>query len=137
MARPSRIRIPTEGIRMNWYLDVLKKYAVFQGRSRRKEYWMFSLVNLILVFGLVMIEGTMGLGMAEGLGMLSGLYMLLVLLPSLAVSVRRLHDTGRSGWWLLIAFIPLIGALVLLFFNIQDSELGENEYGVNPKPAFG
>ena len=122
---------------MNWYLDVLKKYAVFQGRSRRKEYWMFSLVNLILVFGLVMIEGTMGLGMAEGLGMLSGLYMLLVLLPSLAVSVRRLHDTGRSGWWLLIAFIPLIGALVLLFFNIQDSELGENEYGVNPKPAFG
>ena len=122
---------------MSWYLDVLKKYAVFQGRARRKEYWMFYLVNLIIAFGLGMLEGIMGLGLTEGLGMMAGLYLLLVLLPSLAVSVRRLHDTGRSGWWLLIAFLPLIGALVLLFFSIQDGEPGENEYGVNPKPAFG
>jgi uncharacterized membrane protein YhaH (DUF805 family) len=116
---------------MNWYLEVLKKYAVFSGRARRKEYWMFALFNIIISFVLGFIEG-----LAGGPGALAGIYSLAVLIPSLAVSVRRLHDTDRSGWWLLIALIPLIGALVLLVFVVQDSQPGENQYGLNPKTTL-
>jgi uncharacterized membrane protein YhaH (DUF805 family) len=119
---------------MNWYLDVLRKYAVFGGRARRKEYWMFVLFNFIISFVLGLIDGF--LGMADsGIGPLGGLYTLAVLIPTIAVGVRRLHDTGRSGWWLLIALIPFLGWLVLLFFFVQDSQAGSNEYGPNPKGA--
>ncbi len=116
---------------MNWYLEVLKKYAVFSGRARRKEYWMFILFNNIIVFVLGLIEEIAG----SDQSILATLYMLAVLLPGLAVSVRRLHDTGRSGWWLLIGFVPLIGAIVLLVFMVQDSQQSENQYGPNPKLA--
>lgn len=115
---------------MNWYLEVLKKYAVFSGRARRKEYWMFILFNFIIVLGLGVVEG-----LAGGPGVLGSLYSLAVLIPSIAVSVRRLHDTNRSGWWLLIGVVPLIGAIVLLIFVVQDSQPGENRYGPNPKAA--
>ena len=82
---------------MNWYLGVLKQYAVFEGRARRKEYWMFLLFNVVIAAALAIVGRAIGLD-----GMLRGLYTLGVLIPGLAVSVRRLHDTGRSGWWLLI-----------------------------------
>lgn len=115
---------------MNWYLEVLKKYAVFRGRARRKEYWIFFGFNLIIELVLGVIEGAAG-----GPGVLESLYGLAVLIPGIAVSVRRLHDTDRTGWWLLIVFIPLIGAIVLLVFMVQDSQPGENQYGPNPKTA--
>lgn len=113
---------------MNWYLDVLKKYAVCNGRARRKEYWMFVLFNAIITFILGFMEGIIG-----GPGIVANIYALAVLFPSLAVSVRRLHDTGRSGWWLLISLVPLVGAIVLLVFMVQDSNPEENQYGPNPK----
>ena len=120
---------------MNWYLEVLKKYAVFSGRARRKEYWFFALFNVLISFVLGFIEVGMGLVDKSGRGPLSGLYTLAILIPGIAVSVRRLHDTGRSGWWLLIALIPCVGAIILLVFMVQDSEPGPNQYGPNPKEA--
>lgn len=121
---------------MNWYLEVLKNYAVFSGRSRRKEYWYFVLFNIIIITALAGMDIAIGSFSSEaGIGLLSGIYSLAVLIPGIAVSVRRLHDTDRSGWWLLIAFIPLIGYFALLIFTIQDSTPGQNKYGVNPKEA--
>ena len=123
---------------MNWYLEALKKYAVFNGRARRKEYWMFTLFNLIIAFGIGFMEGLFGMGGESALGPLSMVYALAVLIPGLAVSIRRLHDTGRSGWWLFIAAIPLIGPLVLLWFMIQEGQATDNLYGPDPKnPAGG
>ena len=121
---------------MEWYLAVLKKYAVFSGRSRRKEYWYFVLFNIIISIVLAVVDRVTGTFSQEaGMGLLGGIYTLAVLIPGIAVSVRRLHDTNRSGWWILIALIPLIGAIVLLFFMVQDSEPGVNQYGANPKEA--
>lgn len=119
---------------MNWYLEVLKKYAVFTGRARRKEYWYFFLFNFIASFLLSIIDGVIGnFDSGTGVGLMSGLYSLAVLVPGIAVSVRRLHDISRSGWWLLIGLIPIIGAIVLLIFMVQDSKPGENQFGPNPK----
>ncbi len=119
---------------MNWYLEVLKKYTVFNGRARRSEYWYFFLFNLIISVVLAVLDHLMGMAHAAfGMGMLGTLYSLAVLLPGLAVSVRRLHDTDRSGWWLLIAFIPLIGAIVLLIFMVMDGSAGDNRFGSDPK----
>lgn len=118
---------------MNWYLQPLKKYAVFSGRSQRTEYWLFALFNWIAGFILGLADGLLGLHSDVGLGLLGGLYTLALLIPGLAVSVRRLHDTGRSGWWLLIALVPIIGAIVLIVFMATDSSPGENKYGPNPK----
>ena len=121
---------------MNWYLEVLKKYAVFGGRARRREYWYFALFNLLISIVLAVIDGVTGTLSAEaGIGLLGAFYALAVLIPGIAVSVRRLHDTNRSGWWLLIVLVPLIGAIVLLVFMVQDSQPGENQYGPNPKAA--
>lgn len=114
---------------MNWYLEVLKKYTVFNGRARRKEYWIFFLFNIIITIVLGFIGELVG-----GAGIVGIVYGLAVLIPGIAVSVRRLHDTDRSGWWLLIVLVPLIGVIVLLVFMVQDSKLGENQYGANPKP---
>jgi uncharacterized membrane protein YhaH (DUF805 family) len=122
---------------MSWYVEVLKKYAVFDGRARRKEYWMFFLINLVITIVLIFIDSLMGTYSPQaGLGLLSGLYSLAVLIPSIAVTVRRLHDTGRSGWWILIALIPLIGGIVLLIFMVLDSEPQANRYGPNPKAGY-
>ena len=119
---------------MNWYLDVLKKYAVFSGRARRKEYWFFILFNFIILTVLTVIDNVIGsYDLEQGVGLLGGIYALAVLIPNIAVSVRRLHDTGRSGWWLFIGLIPLIGGIVLLVFMFQDSKPGQNQYGANPK----
>ena len=115
---------------MNWYLEVLKNYAVFTGRARRTEYWMFALINFLVAMAIGIVDGVLG-----GSGVIGMLYFLAVLIPAIAVSVRRLHDTGRSGLWLLISFVPLIGAIVLLVFMVQDSDPGQNQYGMNPKEA--
>jgi uncharacterized membrane protein YhaH (DUF805 family) len=115
---------------MHWYLEVLKKYAVFSGRARRTEYWMFTLFNVIIAILIGVVEGIVG-----SPGVLGTIYSLAVLIPALAVSVRRLHDTDRTGWWLLIGLIPLLGAIVLLIFFVLDSQEGENQYGPNPKTA--
>ncbi len=119
---------------MNWYIEVLKKYAVFQGRARRKEYWYFVLFSTIISVILIFIDGFIGtLDVEAGIGLLSGVYGLAVLIPSIAVAVRRLHDTDRSGWWILIALIPILGTIVLIVFFILDSKPEENNYGLNPK----
>jgi len=121
---------------MNWYLQVLKKYAVFSGRARRKEYWFFFLFNIIASIVLSVIDVTVGTFSAtSGVGLLSGIYGLAVIIPSIAVGVRRLHDIDRTGWWLLIAFIPLIGVLVLLVFALLPGTAGDNKYGPDPKAA--
>lgn len=124
---------------MKWYIKVLKQYADFNGRARRKEFWMFTLINFIIIMALQTIMMMVG-GMnpeAGGIAMaimgLLGLYSLAVFIPSLAVSVRRLHDTNRSGWWLLISLVPIIGAIVLIVFYVQNSQPGSNQYGENPK----
>jgi uncharacterized membrane protein YhaH (DUF805 family) len=119
---------------MNWYFEVLKKYAVFSGRARRKEYWYFVLFNIIISLLFSFIDVLIGTFEPQtGAGLLGGIYTLAILIPSLAVAVRRLHDTGRTGWWLLIGFIPVIGAIVLLVFMVLDSEPETNEYGPSPK----
>ncbi len=119
---------------MNWYITVLKKYAVFGGRAQRKEYWYFTLFNLLIMIVLGIIDQMTGTVDAEmGMGILSGIYALAIIIPGIAVAVRRLHDTGRTGWWLLLLLIPLIGGLVILVFTIFDSDPEANEYGPNPK----
>lgn len=112
---------------MHWYLDVLKKYAVFEGRARRTEYWVFVLINFLISLVLSILDSSLGLGF------LGSIYGLAVLVPSLAVTVRRLHDTNRSGWWILIGLVPLVGWIVLLIFMLIDSDPQANEYGPNPK----
>jgi uncharacterized membrane protein YhaH (DUF805 family) len=118
---------------MHWYLDVLKKYAVFEGRARRSEYWFFVLFNLLITIALIFIDAFMAtMDPQVGIGVLSGLYSLGVLIPSISVLVRRLHDTNRSGWWFLLAFVPLLN-LVLLVFMFLDGTAGDNDYGRDPK----
>ncbi|RLQ94870.1 DUF805 domain-containing protein [Falsibacillus albus] len=113
---------------MQWYLKVLQNYVGFQGRARRKEYWMYALINEIIVLILTALQHA-----ADLPSIILGLYSLAVLIPGLAVSFRRLHDTGKSAWWLLIAIIPIVGLIVLLIFFCQDSQDGANKYGPNPK----
>ena len=121
---------------MNWYLEVLKKYAVFSGRARRKEYWFFFLFNIIFIIVLSFIDVIIGTYNAQAnIGLLSGIYTLAVVIPGIAVSVRRLHDTDRSGWWILIGLIPILGGIVILIFMLLDSQPGANQYGPNPKEA--
>jgi uncharacterized membrane protein YhaH (DUF805 family) len=120
---------------MNWYLQVLKKYARFDGRAGKKEYWYFSLFSFIIIVVLSVIDMMTGtFNGTVGLGLLSGIYTLTVLIPSIAVTVRRLHDTDRSGWWLLIN-ATLIGVIVFLVFTAQEGTPGDNQYGSNPKGA--
>ena len=122
---------------MNWYLKVLKNYAVFSGRARRKEYWMFTLFNIIFSIIAIILDNILGTAIENvGYGLFYFLYVLAVLIPSLAVSVRRLHDVGKSGWMILIALIPIIGGIWLLVLMATDSNPGENQYGSNPKEVL-
>jgi len=122
---------------MNWYLEVLKNYAGFSGRASRSEYWFFTLVNTIIMVVLQVLTNIMvgvNSNIGAGLfGIISLIYALAVLLPSLAVCVRRLHDTSRSGWWLLIGLVPVIGFIVLLVFLVSDSIPQKNQFGASPK----
>lgn len=117
---------------MRWYLAVLKKYAVFSGRAGRKEYWLFYLFNFLILFVLSILDGVLGTAHHEGgIGWLSGLYLLFILIPVLAVTVRRLHDSNRTAWWALTFMIPVIGLLVWLFMMIEEGSLDDNRYGPN------
>ncbi|KDM91814.1 DUF805 domain-containing protein [Photobacterium galatheae] len=119
---------------MNWYLYALKKYAVFSGRAQRQEYWYFFLINLVITLVLGFADHLLSTpGSEEGTGLLGGVYSLAILLPSVAVGVRRLHDIGRTGWWMLLSLLPVLGFLILLYFFVQDGQPGTNEYGPNPK----
>lgn len=115
---------------MNWYIEVVKKYAVFTGRARRKEYWMFVLFYFLIAIALGIVDMFIGSS-----GILGGIFALAMLPPGLGVSIRRLHDSGRSGWWVLIALIPLIGTIILIVLMCLDSQSGQNEYGANPKES--
>jgi uncharacterized membrane protein YhaH (DUF805 family) len=121
---------------MKWFLIVLRKYADFSGRAQRAEYWFFALFYVLFFLALSLIDGAAGLLNAEmGLGLLGSLFALAMIIPSIAVTVRRLHDTSRSGWWFLISLIPIIGGIVLLVFMCLDSTPGTNAFGPNPKEA--
>jgi uncharacterized membrane protein YhaH (DUF805 family) len=112
---------------MEWYLKVLKNYAGFSGRARRKEYWMFFLFNMIISYGLQILAATVS---PEIFGILVLIYSLGVLIPSIAVAVRRMHDVGKSGWFLLIPIYNLILA-------VTEGQSGSNEYGADPKQEGG
>jgi uncharacterized membrane protein YhaH (DUF805 family) len=119
---------------MDYYLKVLKNYAVFKGRARRKEYWLFVLFNVLAVLLLSLVDNILGTYDEKSkAGLIGSIYSLAVIIPSIAVSIRRLHDTDKSGWWLLLHLIPLFGSLVLLIFFISDTQIGTNRFGVNPK----
>ena len=129
---------------MNYYLSVLKNYANFNGRARRSEYWFFVLFNVIFSIAALIVDYLLGtrydFEQAYGesyisihLGYINIIYGLLMFIPGLAVSVRRLHDLGKSGWFILICLIPLIGPIWLLVLFFTDSKVGVNQYGPNPK----
>ena len=121
---------------MGWYIEALKKYAVFGGRSRRKEYWYFVLFSLIVSLVLSAVDALLGtFGSASNVGLLGGIYGLAIIIPTIAVSVRRLHDIDRTGWWVLISLVPVIGTIVLLVFAVLDGTPGENRFGPNPKAS--
>ncbi len=113
---------------MEWYLKVLKNYATFAGRARRKEYWMFVLFNIIALMILLILDMVIGTYFV-----LYGLYCLAIIVPSLAVTVRRLHDLGKSGWWIFISLVPVIGGIWLLVLTVMDGTPGQNQYGPSPK----
>lgn len=123
---------------MNWFLKVLKQYADFNGRARRKEYWMYALFLIIFFIIAAILDNLLGTtfkmyGQSLGYGYIYLLLALATLIPSIAVGVRRLHDTNKTGWYILLGFIPFIGAIILLVFYIQKGTQGENQYGPDPK----
>lgn len=119
---------------MNWYLAVLKKYAVFTGRARRKEYWGFAMFNFIITIVFVAFSGmSRGSGLLTIFSLALLLYSLAIIIPGVAVAVRRLHDIDMSGWWLLLGLVPAIGGIALFVLTLLDSNPGENRYGPNPK----
>jgi uncharacterized membrane protein YhaH (DUF805 family) len=124
---------------LDWMLMPLKRYADFSGRSRRKEYWMFVLGVFIAAIVLGIVEGIVGLsGMVGGVyGPLTTLLLLGVIIPSIAVQVRRFHDQDKSGWFVLLAFIPILGGLAVLIFMCLEGTKGPNRFGPDPKDPAG
>jgi uncharacterized membrane protein YhaH (DUF805 family) len=122
---------------MHWYLQALRKYAVFSGRARRAEYWQFTLLNGIVSLVLsLLLNLNAGAGVQMALALLAFVYSLAMILPSLAVTVRRLHDTSHSGWWMLISLVPIIGGIILFVWMVTDGDPDENQYGRNPKAEW-
>lgn len=111
---------------MEYFTDALKKYADFSGRATRQEYWMYVLFYVLFYIGIALVEGLIGISI------FTTLFSLALLIPTISLAARRLHDTGRTGWWQLLSLVPLIGTIVLIVFLVQDSH-DENEYGPNPK----
>ncbi|QIG05945.1 DUF805 domain-containing protein [Proteus sp. ZN5] len=126
---------------MNWYLEVIKNnYANFSGRARRKEYWMFTLVNTIIItvlYAILMSSIDMYTGEMSSLGSIAGIiigiYSLAIIVPSLAVTIRRFHDQDKSGWMFLLAFIPAVGGLIVFVFMCLEGTKGDNRFGPDPK----
>jgi len=129
---------------MEWYLKVMRdNYANFKGRARRKEYWMYTLIFTVLLIALMTIMFSV-LSFSDETGIETGpsVYLTVILvivflfahfIPSIALTVRRLHDTGKSGWWYLIVFVPYLGNFVIFIFTLIDGDKGDNKYGSNPK----
>lgn len=119
---------------MNWYIKAWKQYVDFKGRARRKEYWMFQLFNTIILLIALLLDNSIGLTIEnENIGAFYLSYAVAIVLPSLAVTVRRLHDVGKSGMMIFIAIIPLIGSIWLFILYLTEGDAGINEYGMNPK----
>ncbi|MEJ0002147.1 MAG: DUF805 domain-containing protein [bacterium] len=118
---------------MEYYKMFWQKYSDFRSRSTRTEYWMFILCNFIVGIAIGIIEGMLRLKGPYGIGIITILYTIASIVPSIALTVRRLHDTSHSGWWALICLVPIVGWLVLLVFALTDSTPGDNMYGPNPK----
>ncbi|MFF2328276.1 MULTISPECIES: DUF805 domain-containing protein [unclassified Streptomyces] len=116
---------------MHWYLDVLKKYAVFSGRARRQEFWMYTLFNIIAIIILAIIDAVIG-----STPVIVAIYYVAIILPTLGVGARRLHDTGRSGWWLLFGIVPLVGEITLFVLMCLEGDRGQNAHGQDPKPGY-
>ena len=129
---------------MEWYLKVMRdNYANFNGRARRKEYWMYTLILTVLLIALMAIMFS-ALSLSDETRIETGpsgyltvllffVFLVAHFIPSLALTVRRLHDTGKSGWWYLIVFVPYLGNFVIFIFTLIDGDEGENKYGPNPK----
>ncbi|MDR3235244.1 MAG: DUF805 domain-containing protein [Prevotellaceae bacterium] len=117
---------------MDWYFKVLKQYADFSGRAGRTEYWMFIVCNVFFL-GITMILDKLTFETLPPYFVFCTLYALAVLIPGIAVVVRRLHDIGKSGWWCFIILVPLVGIIWFLVLMVTDSQAGDNAYGVNPK----
>jgi uncharacterized membrane protein YhaH (DUF805 family) len=115
---------------MNWYLKVFENFANFTGRARRKEYWMFTLFHILILLALIL---TFAATESSIFMIIYYIYILIALVPTLAVAVRRLHDIGKSGWFYLLVFIPLVGPILMLVWFCTDSEHGKNQWGDNPK----
>lgn len=123
---------------MEWYLKVMRdNYANFNGRARRKEYWMFTLFYILLVlacaFALALLVATGPYSLTILVAIIFITVILAHVVPSIALSVRRLHDVGQSGWFLLLAFIPYIGNLIIFVFSVIEGNKGTNKYGPDPK----
>ena len=123
---------------MYWYIKVINQFSDFSGRARRQEYWMFVLFNLVFAIIALLIDIYLGTtfeinGLGFGSGLASIIYSLFVFIPNMAVAIRRLHDVGKSGWFLLIAFIPFIGGVWLLILLLTNSQSETNQWGPNPK----
>lgn len=120
---------------MNWYLKVIKdNYANFNGRARRKEFWMFYLFHIIFIFVFAFLGGMISAESDSGFAFIFiGIYGLATIIPYLAVAVRRLHDTGKSGWYYLLTLIPYVGGIILIVFMAQNGDVGSNKYGPDPK----
>jgi uncharacterized membrane protein YhaH (DUF805 family) len=112
---------------MHYYVEAIKKYMDFEGRASRKAYWMFYLIHMAFVIGIYLLEWILNTN-----ALILLIYGLLIFFPSLSVSVRRLHDIGKSGWWVLITLVPFIGAIILIVFLALRSQPGVNQYGPNP-----
>ena len=110
-----------------YYTNAFKQYAVFTGRTTRPEYWYFFLFNVIISVILNLIDKH---------GFLSMICMMAVMLPAIGIGIRRLHDIGKSGWWLLISFIPIIGTIILLVFLATEGQTGKNQYGEDPRKTI-
>jgi uncharacterized membrane protein YhaH (DUF805 family) len=115
---------------MSWYIQAIKNYCNFSGRARRTEYWMFALISAVIGIVLGIIDGIIGIKL------LTSLYSLFILIPELSLSFRRLHDIDKSAWWLLIVFVPVIGAFVFLVFTLMPGTVGTNKYGDDPKTEY-
>ena len=113
---------------MSWYIQALKNYTNFSGRAQRSEFWFFVLFNNLIGFSLLILDGV-----TSGVPALTTLFQLWTIVPAISVSARRLHDIGESGWWLLLALIPILGGPILVLFYAADSQPGSNIYGENPK----
>jgi len=118
---------------MSWYIKCLKNYVGFSGRARRKELWMFVLFNIIFSAVAGIIDYI--IFQDSNFKVIGTLYSLGVLLPSLAVSVRRLHDTNRVGWWIFLGLIPVVGTIILIVFYATNGQQGDNRFGPDPKAS--